>query len=36
MMECGQYNKAWEAIHMMPEQSVLAGEEVNAQLVMPL
>jgi len=36
MMECGQYNKAWEAIHMMPEQSVLAGKEVNAQLVMPI
>jgi L-ascorbate metabolism protein UlaG (beta-lactamase superfamily) len=36
MMECGQYNEAWEAIHMMPEQSVQAGLDVNAELVMPI
>ena len=36
MMECGQYNEAWEAIHMMPEQSVLAGTEVKGKLIMPI
>lgn len=36
MMECGQYNEAWEAIHMMPEQSVQAGIDLNAHLLMPI
>ncbi|MEM7550186.1 MAG: MBL fold metallo-hydrolase [Bacteroidota bacterium] len=36
MMECGQYNKAWEAIHMMPEQSVQAGIDVKGKLLMPI
>lgn len=36
MMECGQYNKAWEAIHMMPEQSVQAGMDVKGNLLMPI
>ena len=36
MLECGQYNEAWEAIHMMPEQSVQAGIDLVAQLLMPI
>ena len=36
MMECGQYNEAWEAIHMMPEQSVQAGIDVKGKLLMPI
>lgn len=36
MLECGQYNEAWEAIHMMPEQSVQAGLDVGAKLSMPI
>lgn len=36
MMECGQYNEAWSQIHMMPEQSVQAGLDVQAQLLMPI
>ncbi len=36
MLECGQYNEAWEAIHMMPEQSVQAGLDVQAKLSMPI
>ncbi len=36
MLECGQYNEAWEAIHMMPEQSVQAGIDVQSKLVMPI
>lgn len=35
-MECGQYNKAWQAIHMMPEESVHAGKNVQANLIMPI
>lgn len=36
MLECGQYNEAWEAIHMMPEQTVSAGKDVKAKLSMPI
>ncbi len=36
MMECGQYNKMWEAIHMMPEQSVQAGIDVQGKILMPI
>jgi len=36
MLECGQYNQAWEAIHMMPEQSVQAGIDTESKLVMPI
>lgn len=36
MMECGQYNPAWSQIHMMPEESVQAGLDVKAKLMMPI
>lgn len=36
MLECGQYNEAWSNIHMMPEESVQAGLDVNARLAMPI
>lgn len=36
MLECGQYNEAWAAIHMMPEQSVQAGIDVKANVLMPI
>lgn len=36
LLECGQYNDAWKAIHMMPEESVQAGIDVNAKLIMPI
>lgn len=35
-MECGQYNKAWKDIHMMPEQSVQAGLDVKGNVLMPI
>jgi L-ascorbate metabolism protein UlaG (beta-lactamase superfamily) len=35
-IECGQYNKDWEAIHMLPEQSVQAATDVNAKIVVPV
>lgn len=36
MLECGQYNQAWAAIHMMPEESVQAGVDVKGKLLMPI
>lgn len=36
MMECGQYNTAWSEIHMMPEESVMAGVDLKAKLLMPI
>lgn len=35
-MECGQYNKAWFDIHMMPEESIQAGIDVEGRLLMPI
>ncbi|MCZ4408859.1 MBL fold metallo-hydrolase [Cryomorphaceae bacterium 1068] len=36
LMECGQYNEKWAAIHMMPEETALATEEVDAKVMMPI
>ena len=36
MMECGQYNELWKEIHMMPEETIIAGRDVRAQMVMPI
>ena len=36
MIECGQYDPRWEAIHMMPEQSVQAALDLKARLMMPI
>lgn len=36
LLECGQYNKAWSQIHMMPEESVKAGGDLEAELIMPI
>ncbi|MBV6646499.1 MAG: MBL fold metallo-hydrolase [Cyclobacteriaceae bacterium] len=36
MVECGQYNERWAAIHMMPEQSVQAAIDVTAKRMMPI
>lgn len=36
MMECGQYNEKWEAIHMMPEQTIQAAIDVNAKITQPI
>lgn len=36
MMECGQYNELWKEIHMMPEETIQAGKDVGAKLVMPI
>lgn len=36
MLECGQYNKYWPNIHMMPEETAQAGTDLRAKNVMPI
>ncbi|MBF9237842.1 MBL fold metallo-hydrolase [Hymenobacter sp. BT683] len=36
LMECGQYDRQWAQIHMMPEQSVQAARDVRAAVMMPV
>jgi L-ascorbate metabolism protein UlaG (beta-lactamase superfamily) len=36
LMECGQYNKRWAAIHMLPEETAKASQEVGAKVMMPI
>ncbi|MCB2203843.1 MBL fold metallo-hydrolase [bacterium] len=36
MMECGQYNEKWRAIHSLPEESVEAHRDVQGKLMMPI
>jgi L-ascorbate metabolism protein UlaG (beta-lactamase superfamily) len=31
ILECGQYNKHWKYIHMMPEETVQAAQDLRAQ-----
>ena len=34
LMENGQYNEAWHSVHMMPEESAKAAEELHAKTVL--
>lgn len=36
MLECGQYNPRWEAIHMMPEQTAQANIDLRGKVMMPI
>jgi L-ascorbate metabolism protein UlaG (beta-lactamase superfamily) len=36
LMECGQYDKRWASIHMMPEETVQAQLDVRGQLMIPI
>ena len=36
LLECGQYDKRWENIHMLPEQTVMAAQDVQAKSFMPI
>jgi L-ascorbate metabolism protein UlaG (beta-lactamase superfamily) len=36
LMECGQYDRQWAQIHMLPEQSVQAALDVRARMMMPV
>ena len=31
ILECGQYDKHWKYIHMMPEETVQAAQELHAK-----
>lgn len=35
IMENGQYNKQWPRIHMMPEETAQAADNLNARVVIP-
>lgn len=36
LLECGQYNEAWAAVHMMPEETVKAARDLEASVMMPV
>lgn len=36
LLECGQYNTLWPDIHMMPEETAIAGFDVRADKIMPI
>lgn len=36
LLECGQYDKNWKYIHMMPEEVVLAAKDLQAKKLMPV
>jgi L-ascorbate metabolism protein UlaG (beta-lactamase superfamily) len=36
LLECGQYNKYWKHIHMMPEEAVQAAEDLRAKKLQPV
>ncbi len=36
ILECGQYNKSWKHIHLMPEELILAAQELQAKKVLPV
>ena len=36
ILENGQYNKAWEAIHMLPEQLFLAATDLKTERIFPV
>lgn len=36
ILECGQYNKSWKHIHMMPEELVQAAQDLKAEKLMPV
>ncbi|MGV6945425.1 MBL fold metallo-hydrolase [Sphingobacterium kyonggiense] len=36
ILENGQYNEYWKYIHMMPEEVVLAGEDLGAKDILPV
>ncbi|MGG5207582.1 MBL fold metallo-hydrolase [Chryseobacterium sp. MIQD13] len=36
IMECGQYNKAWQSVHELPEEVALAATELKAKNLLPV
>ena len=36
ILECGQYSEDWPQIHMMPEETVKAAKDLNAEILFPV
>ncbi len=36
LMECGQYDERWQPVHMMPEETVKAQQDVGGKLMIPI
>ncbi|MEJ2596517.1 MAG: MBL fold metallo-hydrolase, partial [bacterium] len=36
MVECGQYNENWKLIHMMPEETVQAHQDMQGKYLIPI
>jgi len=36
ILECGQYDKSWKYIHMMPEETVQAAQDLQAKKLLPV
>ena len=36
ILECGQYDKSWKYIHMLPEEVVKAAQDLKAKKLMPV
>jgi L-ascorbate metabolism protein UlaG (beta-lactamase superfamily) len=36
ILECGQYNQYWSNIHMMPEETVQAAQDLKAEKLLPV
>lgn len=36
ILECGQYDKNWKYIHMMPEELIVAARDLNAKKILPV
>ena len=36
VLECGQYNRSWKYIHMMPEEVVQAAIDLKAKTLLPV
>lgn len=36
ILECGQYNRYWKYIHMMPEEVIQAGIDLKATTILPV
>ena len=35
LLECGQYDKRWNLIHMMPEETAKAADDLHAETLLP-
>jgi len=36
ILECGQYHPYWKYIHMLPEETALAADDLNAKKFIPV